>query len=40
VLYRGRGKDWVEERLGLEVEIVNRTPKPPPEKVLRTWARE
>src|SRR5215210_6032026 len=37
--YRGRGKDWVEERLGLEVEIVNRTPKPP-EKVLRTWARE
>jgi hypothetical protein len=24
----------------LEVEIVNRTPKPPPEKVLRTWARE
>jgi putative transposase len=38
--YRGRGKDWVEERLGLEVEIVNRTPKPPPEKVLRTWARE
>ena len=40
MLYRGRGKDWVEERLGLEVEIVNRTPKPPPEKVLRTWARE
>ena len=38
--YRGRGKDWVEERLGLEVEIVDRTPKPPPEKVLRTWARE
>jgi putative transposase len=26
--------------LGVEVEVVNRTPKPPPEKVLRTWARE
>jgi transposase len=24
----------------LEVEMVNRTPKPPPEKVLRIWARE
>ena len=39
MLYRGRGKDWVEERLGLEVEIVKGTPKPP-EKVLRTWAGE
>jgi len=38
--YRGRGKDWVEERLGLEVEVVNRTPKPLPKKVLRIWARE
>jgi putative transposase len=38
--YRGRGKDWAEEALGVEVEIVNRTPKPPPEKVLRIWARE
>ncbi len=38
--YRGRGRDWAEESLGLEVEVVNRTPKPPPEKVLRIWARE
>ena len=26
--------------MGVEVEIVNHTPKPPPEKVLRIWARE
>jgi putative transposase len=38
--YRGRGKEWVEEALGVEVEVVNRTPKPPPKKVLRVWARE
>ena len=38
--YRGGGKEWAEESLGLEVEIVNRSPKPPPEKVLRIWARE
>jgi transposase len=38
--YRGRGKEWAEESLGLEVEIVNRSPKPPPGKVLRIWARE
>jgi putative transposase len=38
--YRGRGRDWAEEALGLEVEVVNRTPKPPPEKLLRIWARE
>jgi putative transposase len=38
--YRGRGKDWAEEALGLEVEVVNRSPKPPPEKVLFAWARE
>ena len=38
--YRGRGKEWVEEELGVEVEVVNRSPKPPPEKVLRVWARE
>ena len=38
--YRGRGKEWVEEALGVEVEIVNRSPKPPPEKILRIWARE
>jgi putative transposase len=38
--YRGRGKEWVEQALGVEVEVVNRSPKPPPEKVLRVWARE
>ena len=24
----------------MEVEVANRSPKPPPEKVLRVWARE
>ena len=38
--YRGRGKEWVEQALGLEVEVVNRSPKPTPEKILRVWARE
>ena len=38
--YRGRGKDWAEETLGVEVEVVDRSPKPPPENVLSIWARE
>jgi putative transposase len=38
--YRGRGKEWVEQALGLEVEVVNRSPKPTPQKILRLWARE
>jgi putative transposase len=38
--YQGRGKEWAEEALGVEVEVVNRTPKPPPEKILKVWARE
>ncbi len=38
--YRGRGKEWAQRALGLEVEVVNRSPKPTPEKVLRLWARE
>ena len=38
--YRGRGKGWAEHSLGVEVEVVNRSPKPTPEKVLRIWARE
>ena len=38
--YRGRGKEWVEQALGLKVEVVNRSPKPTPEKMLRVWARE
>jgi hypothetical protein len=36
--YEGRGKRWVEEVLGLNVEIVRRPPKPIPEEVARTWA--
>lgn len=35
-----RGRDWAEESLGVEGEVVNRSPKPPPEKVLLIWARE
>jgi putative transposase len=38
--YRGRGKECAEQMLSLEVEVVNRSPKPTPEKVLRVWARE
>ena len=38
--YRGRGKEWAECSLGLSVEVVHRSPKPTPEKVLLTWARE
>jgi putative transposase len=38
--YEGRGKRWVEEVLGLSVEIVRRPPKPIPEKVARRWAEE
>jgi putative transposase len=38
--YRGRGKEWAEGALGFEVEVVNRSPKPTPEKVLWVWARE
>jgi putative transposase len=28
--YRGRGKEWAEVWLGVEVAVVNRSPKPPP----------
>ena len=38
--YEGRGKRWVEEVLGLNVEIIRRPPKPIPEEVARTWAAE
>ena len=38
--YRGRGKEWAEEVLGLSVEVVCRTPKPTPEKIARIWAQE
>jgi hypothetical protein len=30
--YRGRGKEWAERELGVEVEVVNRSPKPPPRR--------
>jgi putative transposase len=38
--YKGRGKRWAEEILGLSVEIVRRPPKPIPEKVAKIWAEE
>ena len=38
--YQGRGKDWVEKELDLNVEVVHRTPKPTPEKVAMMWAEE
>jgi putative transposase len=38
--YEGRGKRWVEEVLGLSVEIVRRPPKPIPERVAKVWAQE
>jgi putative transposase len=38
--YEGRAKRWVEEILGLSVEIVHRPPKPIPEEVARSWAQE
>ena len=38
--YRGRGKRWAEEGLGLSVEVVRKPPKPAPEKVARIWAEE
>lgn len=37
---QGRGTDWVENVLGLRVEVVRRTPKPAPEKFARIWAEE
>jgi DDE family transposase len=38
--YQGRGRDWAEKALGLSVEVVQRTPKPAPEKIARIWAEE
>ena len=38
--YQGRGKRWVEEVLGLSVEIVRKPAKPVPEKVAMIWAEE
>ena len=38
--YQGRGEEWAQQELGLSVEVVRRSPKPEPEKVLRMWAKE
>jgi putative transposase len=38
--YRGRGRRWAEEVLGLSVEVVRKPPKPVPEKVAKVWAEE
>jgi transposase len=36
--YQGRGKQWVEQELGLSVEVVHRPPKPTSEMIARIWA--
>ena len=38
--YRGGGRKWAEEVLGLSVEVVRKPPKPVPEKVAKIWAEE
>jgi transposase len=38
--YRGRGRKWAEEVLGLSVEVVRKPPKPVLEKVAKVWAEE
>ena len=38
--YRGRGRRWVEEVLGLSVDVVRKPPKPVPENVARIWAQK
>ena len=38
--YQGRGREWVEQELGLSIEVVHRTPKPTSEKTARIWAEE
>jgi putative transposase len=38
--YQGRGRRWVEEVLGVSVEVVRKPRKPIPEKVAEVWARE
>ncbi len=38
--YRGRGRRWAQEELGLSVEVVRKPPKPAPEKVMLAWAKE
>jgi putative transposase len=38
--YQGRGRRWVEEVMGLSVEVVRKPRKPLPEKIAKLWARE
>ena len=38
--YEGRGRRWVEEVMGLSVEMVRKPPKPVPEEVAKRWAAE
>ena len=38
--YRGRGRRWAEEVLGVGVEVVRKPPKPLPEETARIWAQE
>jgi len=38
--YRGRGRRWAEEVLGLSVAVVRKPKKPVPEEVAEAWARE
>jgi putative transposase len=38
--YRGRGRRWVEEAMGVSVEVVRKPPKSVPEKVAEVWAGE
>ena len=38
--YQGRGRRWVEEVLGVTVEVVRKPQKPLPEEVAKVWARE
>src|SRR5918995_1471459 len=38
--YQGRGRRWVEEVMGLSVEVVRKPKKPLPEEVAKRWAAE
>ncbi len=38
--YQGRGSRWVEEVLGLNIEVVHKPQKPVPEEVAKAWAKE
>jgi putative transposase len=39
--YRGRGRRWAEEALGVSVEVVRKPPtKPLPKQVAKIWAEE